>query len=429
MIPSEEGRALTRTRCGGTDLRAMSFPPTSLRDLATNVRFYDGDNEFLWRRLVEGRVVSHSTPADGLGRWWIVQAEEYGAKFPGFVLAGNHPITHVWVEESDGQWAGAECNPAHRRGKLQSLPPWTGEDLRNCWIIVCSGLEPDDAAPGAAGDDVPSREGSDGGDGDEAERGPSDHGHTVAGDDAQREHPPPPLPGPAEDPPDNTGEADRESEPGPAEDPPADAEDADPEVEVAPEDGGGRAKDRRAEARSLSHKLTRLPKNPFCEACQTAKMKQTYSRRGAFSREVGRWGQSITCDRAISRSIRMQGLHGETAVFTVRDLFSGMIGAYPVKGKDSCYVVDSLKHFAGRRKLENIYSDSSGELIRAVKDIGGRRELSVPGVHRNNSIIERANQIVIGGTTALLIQAGLPPLFLVVRSALLLCWIQRYQYD
>jgi hypothetical protein len=42
----------------------------------------------------------------------------------------------------------------------------------------------------------------------------------------------------------------------------------------------------RAEAQSLEHKLSHLPKNPFCEACTMGKMKEKYSRRRAFKREL-----------------------------------------------------------------------------------------------------------------------------------------------
>ena len=45
----------------------------------------------------------------------------------------------------------------------------------------------------------------------------------------------------------------------------------------------------REEAKSLQHKLHHLPKNPFCEACVRGKMKEKYSRRGAFQRETQKW--------------------------------------------------------------------------------------------------------------------------------------------
>ena len=44
------------------------------------------------------------------------------------------------------------------------------------------------------------------------------------------------------------------------------------------------------EATSLVHKLTHLPKNLFCEACKRGKMKEKYSRRGAFKHVLEKWG-------------------------------------------------------------------------------------------------------------------------------------------
>ena len=43
-------------------------------------------------------------------------------------------------------------------------------------------------------------------------------------------------------------------------------------------------RDLKAEATSLRHLLTHLPKNPHCVSCQQAKMRQRYSFKGAFKR-------------------------------------------------------------------------------------------------------------------------------------------------
>jgi len=58
----------------------------------------------------------------------------------------------------------------------------------------------------------------------------------------------------------------------------------------------------REEANSLVHKLTHLPKNPFCEACKRGKMKEKYSRRGAFKHVLEKWGEIITFDYLYSGS-------------------------------------------------------------------------------------------------------------------------------
>jgi hypothetical protein len=102
--------------------------------------------------------------------------------------------------------------------------------------------------------------------------------------------------------------------PAPAPSPAPDADDAGGDVPDPDEDadlpddlGGGSRRSRKAEALQLSHKLTHLPKNPFCQACQEAKMKQYYSKRGAFARELEKWGSIVTCDHIASASMRMIG--------------------------------------------------------------------------------------------------------------------------
>ena len=89
----------------------------------------------------------------------------------------------------------------------------------------------------------------------------------------------PPLPAPAPAP-----------SPAPAvDDAGGEAPDPDDEAELPEDLGGGSRRSRRTEALQLSHKLTHLPKNPFCQACQEAKMKQYYSKGGAFTRELDKW--------------------------------------------------------------------------------------------------------------------------------------------
>ena len=61
-------------------------------------------------------------------------------------------------------------------------------------------------------------------------------------------------------------------------------EEAEEEFEPPAVEGGGR-RDLKAQATSLRHLLTHLPKNPHCVSCQQAKMRQRYSHKGAFTRE------------------------------------------------------------------------------------------------------------------------------------------------
>ena len=170
-------------------------------------------------------------------------------------------------------------------------------------------------------------------------------------------------------------------------------------------------RDLKAEAISLRHLLTHLPKNPHCVSCQQAKMRQRYSHKSAFKREIGQFGEIITCDHVVSPAMRMQGLGGEKTGLSFLHLFTGMIAIYPAIRQDKDETLLALRHFAGRRKIHNIYSDNALALVKAADHLGVDHHASLPGEPKNNSIIERTNQIIVGGTTALMICAGLPPCY------------------
>ena len=102
-------------------------------------------------------------------------------------------------------------------------------------------------------------------------------------------------------------------------------------------------------------------------------------------------------------------IEAEKFGLSVKDLHSGMIAVYPVTEKDAASTIESLRHFAGRRKIHNIYSDNALELAASARSLGIEHHTSLPGEPKTNSIIERTNQIIVGGTTASLIAAGLPP--------------------
>jgi hypothetical protein len=88
-------------------------------------------------------------------------------------------------------------------------------------------------------------------------------------------------------------------------------------------------------------------------------MKEKYSKRGAFKRNLDRWGEIITFDYLYSGSQRAAGLHGEKECLVIKDLWSGMIHAYPTDTRLSLRVVECLKSFTGKRKIHQAYSDNA----------------------------------------------------------------------
>ena len=56
--------------------------------------------------------------------------------------------------------------------------------------------------------------------------------------------------------------------------------------------------------------------------------------------------------------------------FVVTDIYSGLLAAYPLAGKLADSTIMALSQFAGTRTIKNLCSDRSGEICRALKDLG-----------------------------------------------------------
>ncbi len=141
------------------------------------------------------------------------------------------------------------------------------------------------------------------------------------------------------------------------------------------------------------------------------KMKEKYSHRRTFKRELTEWGETITCDHIYSASATALGLDGETESFVIKDLWSGLLHSFPVATKAATYVVHCIQQFVGDRKVQTLYSDNAKEFMGSCRELMMARDGGQPGVPHTNGIIERVNQLVIGGTSTCLIAAGLPPCY------------------
>ena len=95
--------------------------------------------------------------------------------------------------------------------------------------------------------------------------------------------------------------------------PPLDVEDSPlPPVAEHRDDGGKR--DLKMEAKSLSHLMAYLPKNPHCEICQRAKMENALSYRGEGQADHAfeKFGDHITLRTMVLHSLKNRGIRGET---------------------------------------------------------------------------------------------------------------------
>ena len=143
-------------------------------------------------------------------------------------------------------------------------------------------------------------------------------------------------------------------------------------------------------------------------------MKEKYSRRGAFHREMKKWGDWLTFDHLYSGSLRARGIHKEPEGFVIKDVYSGLIHVFPVLGKDASYVTESLQFYRKRGKhVTEYYSDNAQEFLSGVKALGTTtiHTTRTPGIPKTNSIIERTIQLIVGGVTTCVLEAGLPPCF------------------
>ena len=165
------------------------------------------------------------------------------------------------------------------------------------------------------------------------------------------------------------------------------------------------------EANSLNHKLTHRYKNPYCDSCIRAKMKHFKTHRGAYKRELKKFGDLITFDAVDTSKVHDDVLVLEKEVLVVRDCFTGIIGAYPSDRMTKDDVVRAVKQFIGAKKVRQAYSDHAPQFIEAMNEMKIPIDHSLPGRPQTNSIAERTNQFILTATSTCLLEAGLPPCF------------------
>ena len=171
------------------------------------------------------------------------------------------------------------------------------------------------------------------------------------------------------------------------------ADEAEAVIEAAEEDEEGSAPGRRdlvAEATSIQHLMTHLPKNPHCKACQRAKMqkkpnKKKGGKKGGIEITDKPFGTIITADHLITNSEEDQGIKGERAGVVVADLSTKYFDCYAVLDKDAIDAEAVLSHFVGpSAEVKSFYSDESPELVAAARSLQWSHDLATPGRPQTN---------------------------------------------
>ena len=134
-------------------------------------------------------------------------------------------------------------------------------------------------------------------------------------------------------------------------------------------------------------------KNPYCDPCVRAKMRHFKTHRGAFKRKLKQFGDLVTFDYMdVEKSIDYKFMT-EKEILVIRDRFTGIIWAYPSVRKETEDVVNAFKHYMGRRKIREAYSDKARQFGPAMKELKIPLDYSLPGRPMKNSIAERDNQL------------------------------------
>ena len=123
------------------------------------------------------------------------------------------------------------------------------------------------------------------------------------------------------------------------------------------------------EAHSLYQLLTHKPKNPHCELCKRAKMAEKRKLAGSYKNTSTRWGQLVTADHVVSTTDNVLGVDGSRDILVIKDAYSGIKSAYPMPEKTADSTSDAIKHVEGDRAVDRLYSDRSGEIGNAIRDI------------------------------------------------------------
>ena len=163
----------------------------------------------------------------------------------------------------------------------------------------------------------------------------------------------------------------------------------------------------KAEAVSDAHLLTHHPKNPYCESCSRANCDNIPHRIHESADPPVAFGDLLTADHMILRSSDSQGVHGEKTALVILDVATDYIGVDGALTRDALNTELALRDFQGKTPVTQFYSDDSGEIAVAARQLGWSHPRSAPYKHQSNGRAEQCVKRVKRGARVLLLQAGL----------------------
>ena len=165
------------------------------------------------------------------------------------------------------------------------------------------------------------------------------------------------------------------------------------------------------DAVSLSHMMTHMPQNPFCETCRAAKLRKAQARKIKLEdRRIAKtFGERVHADHVFPKDINESDLDENTTALALKDDAAEFRGFYPQTTKGADKSAASIRHFIGpKNKLVAMRSDNSKELIKTAKVLKVHHEQSTPYRSESNARIERDIGVNVNGIRCNLTQSGLP---------------------
>ena len=156
--------------------------------------------------------------------------------------------------------------------------------------------------------------------------------------------------------------------------------------------------------------MTHLPKNPYCNACNRAKMFKATARSGNTDPidKPKRWGDKVTADTMFATNDKSAGINAARYAMVIYDLYSGWLEFSAQAKKSAAKAKQALKRFDPTSRIKSFYCDNAPELIQAARDLGYSNPTSTPYRSTSNAVAERQNRVVLEGTRTVLSQSGCP---------------------
>ena len=173
-------------------------------------------------------------------------------------------------------------------------------------------------------------------------------------------------------------------------------------------------RDLKAEAKSIEHMMTHLPKNPHCSVCSRAKMEnvKTHRRGGVDAHGFTEFGQHVTADTIVLRGVKDRGIGNKNNAIVFFDFGTKYLWCEPVNSRSHEDTLLAFRHFIGPTdSVRSFYSDGAPELVKCAIEMKWFNDSSNPGKPQDNSIAENKVKLVLNGSRCLLLQAGLPNKF------------------